>query len=255
MEGKPIGRQLQWLSEQLCCSKRDEDLDRFYHLLRRLEKGLGGKRLLRGCEGGPEWPQRGVYFFFEPNEYRLCRDEQRVVRVGTVGVSLGSKATLWSRIRTHRGTRNGGGNHHGSVFRRHVGDALARKDKSLFVPGWGEGKSANKETRKLEAPLEKAVSDYIAEMSILWLDVEDEPGPASHRAYLERNLIGLLAGGDLGPTDPPSHEWLGRSSPEKRIKNSGLWNLGFIDYPYSPSFLDILEEYVSVTIEKKEPPR
>jgi hypothetical protein len=46
------------------------DLDRFYSLLRQLETALGGTRMLADCHGRLGWPQRGVYFFFEPGEFR-----------------------------------------------------------------------------------------------------------------------------------------------------------------------------------------
>ena len=84
-------------------------------------------------------------------------------------------------------------------------------------------------------------------MHVLWLAIEDEAGPASDRAYIERNLIGLLVGKN-GPAEPPSKDWLGCFSPDERIRNSGLWNLDFLDYAYSPSFLDIFDDYVSITL-------
>jgi len=52
-------------------------------------------------------------------------DGNRVVRVGTHGLKTGSTSTLWGRVHQHRDTREGGGNHRGSVFRLHVGQALA----------------------------------------------------------------------------------------------------------------------------------
>jgi len=90
-------------------------------------------------------------------------------------------------------------------------------------------------------------------MHILWLAVEDEASPASDRAYLERNLIGLLAG-KTEPVDPPSKSWLGRFSPDDRIRRSGLWNLDFLDYPYAAQCLDVLDEYILITLRKKPQP-
>src|SRR5208337_2459597 len=71
-------------------------------------------------------------------------------------------------------------------------------------------------------------------------------GPSSDRAYIERNLIGLLVGKN-GPADPTSENWLGRFSPNERIRNAGLWNLDFLYYYYSPDCLDVLYEYVLIT--------
>ncbi len=253
MEGKSIGSQLRWLSQQLRQPSRERDLEQLYDSLKRLEKGLGGKRLLSACSGQQDWPKSGVYVFFEPRECRRGRIEPRVVRVGTHGVSRGSRATLWNRLRTHRGTGDGHGNHRSSIFRLHVGAALAARDQRLAVPSWSIGQAADAGIRKDEQALERAVSQHIGAMSILWIAVEDEPSPASDRAYLERNLIGLLVG-RTGPIDIPSHDWLGLSSPDERIRNSGLWNLDFLDYPYSSGFVDVLDEYVSVTIGEKRPP-
>jgi hypothetical protein len=44
------------------------DLDRFYALLVRLERAIGGTRTLAACDGRMGWPARGVYFFFERNQ-------------------------------------------------------------------------------------------------------------------------------------------------------------------------------------------
>ncbi len=250
MEGLSIGRQLQWLSKQLSQPSRENDLDRLYTALRSLESAFGGKRLLSNSNGQQAWPESGVYFFFEPGEYRCGGDEPRVVRVGTHGVSRGSKATLWNRLRTHRGTSSGLGNHRSSIFRLHVGAALAAKTPSLAVASWGKGQVAEVNIRSKEEGLERAVSKYIGTMSILWLAINDEASPASDRAYLERNLIGLLVG-KAGPVDLPSANWLGRFSPDERIRNSGLWNLNFLDYVHSREFLDVLDEYVRITVGKK----
>lgn len=253
MEGMGIGRQLQWLSRQLLSARREGDLDRLYRALERLEAGVGGRRLIATCTARQGWPRSGVYLFFEPGEHRSGEARPRVVRVGTHGVSRGSTASLWNRLRTHRGTNRGLGNHRASVFRLHVGAALAAKDPALAVSTWGVGQSAEAKQRKGEEALERAVSAHIAVMTVLWLAVEDEASPASDRAYLERNIIGLLVG-NAGPIDGPSSDWLGAFSPDERIRNSGLWNLDFLRYPYRPEFLDVLTEYVLATTDKKPMP-
>lgn len=253
MEGKSIGRQLQWLTRQLDRTNRDADVSRLYDSLGRLEEGLGGKRLMSECNGHQQWPLAGIYVFFEPGEHRIDGSELRVVRVGTHRVSRGSKATLWNRLRTHRGTSDGSGNHRSSIFRLHVGAALAARHPSLSVLSWGLGQTGDVDTRKAEEALEKAVSKHIGAMSILWLPIEDESSAASDRAYLERNLIGLLVGRP-GSCDVPSDDWLGRWSPMKRISSSGLWNLDFLDYSYSPDFIEVLSEYVLIAIGKRPKP-
>ena len=173
-----------------------------------------------------------------------------MVRVGTHGVSRGSKATLWNRLRTHRGTGDGVGNHRGSIFRLHVGAAISARNPNVMVASWGVGQAADAKLRKTEEDLERRVSTHIGAMNILWLAIEDEASPSSDRAYIERNLIGMLVG-KAGPADPPSADWLGGSRPDKEIQRSGLWNLEFLDYTYSPDCLDVLDEYVLITTGKR----
>lgn len=120
-------------------------LDDFYALLAELEERVGGKRMLENCNGRTDWPHRGVYFFFEEGEYREDGKTPRVVRVGTHALGP-SRPTLWGRLSQHRGTDGGstpgGGNHRGSIFRRHVGAAWNGRqvhqglhvDKSLSPP-------------------------------------------------------------------------------------------------------------------------
>lgn len=253
MQGLGIGRQLQWLSRQLAQPNRERDIERFYQALRKLESGVDGKRLMSACTGQQGWPKSGVYFFFESSEVRNGTTQPRVVRIGTHGVSRGSKATLWNRLRTHRGTGNGTGNHRSSIFRLHVGAAISAKDPRVRVSTWGVGQAADAKIREAEESLERKVSEHLGEMHVLWLAIEDDASPASDRAYIERNLIGLLAG-KSGPASPPSRSWLGRFSPNERIRKSGLWNLGFLDYAYSRESLDVLEEYVRISIGQKPRP-
>lgn len=50
---------------------------------------MGGERFLSTANGNMDWPRQGVYFFFEPGEYRVSPKELRVVRVSTHAVSSG----------------------------------------------------------------------------------------------------------------------------------------------------------------------
>jgi len=114
---------------------RTEDIDRFYSLLTELEEQVCGKQKLRECTGYMDWPDRGIYFFF-------ASDEFRVTRVGTHAVSSGSSTSMWDRLRTHRGakrgTYEGGGNHRGSVFRKRIGEAIIeRGGLQEEYPEWG----------------------------------------------------------------------------------------------------------------------
>lgn len=222
------------------------DLDRFYSILAPLEASGKQGLSLAAYTGRSGLPARGVYFFREPGEFRTAdRSVPRIVRVGTHAVSVNSKSTLWGRLRAHLGTRTGGGNHRGSIFRLHVGAALLARDK-MKLPSWGGGSSVPPEVRNdpktmgAEAAWEQEVSAYIGAMSVLWVDVPDEPGASSMRGFIEKNAIALLSN-QLEPIDPASPNWLGRYSPRDEIRRSCLWNLDYVDRIYDRAFFDHLE--------------
>jgi len=226
------------------------DLDRFYLLLSRLESFPYQGQRLDAYREARAFPLRGVYFFRESGEYRSSRrNAPRIVRVGTHAVSTGSKSSLWGRLKTHLGTRLGGGNHRGSIFRLHVGAALLARDR-LSLPSWGVGSSAppavreNPTARAAEAAWERRVSAYLGAMTVLWVDVPDEAGPNSTRALIERNAIALLSN-HLTPIEPASTGWLGHHSPRHDIRQSSLWNLKHVDETYDPQFLDDLATAVA----------
>ncbi len=232
---------------------RVSDTRRFYDLMHRLEGRVGGTRLLAECTGGMGWPERGVYFFLEPGETRSGSGAGlRVVRVGTHALKARSKSTLWGRLSSHRGTmRTGGGNHRSSIFRLLVGIALARRAGISLPPSWGLGGDLRTAARRIEAEraevkkneleLETSVTCYLGAMPFLFLGVEDEPGPASERGFIERNAIALLSAYREPPPDPASTCWLGRSSDRDRVRLSGLWNNNHVDEAYDASFLDLME--------------
>jgi hypothetical protein len=164
-----------------------KDLERFYMMIAGLAQSPGQGILLSECSGLLQWPQRGVYFFMEPGEYRTRKPrQQRIVRVGTHAVSTGSKATLWQRLRAHRGSKDGRGNHRASIFRRHTGAALIARDAvcDARLWQWGNGGSASRDIRTQEAEHEKCVSAYLGSMRVLWIEVDDEPGATSDRAFI-----------------------------------------------------------------------
>lgn len=215
----------------------------FCEQLDRLAVKLDGGRQLAICHGRMDWPSHGVYFFYEPDEYRASGSKQfRVVRVGTHGVSAGSSRTLWNRLSNHKGTGSGGGNHRGSVFRRHVGAALMRQNPTAFsVKTWNMNVKSPPKSGTIERDAELAVSEFLGRMTVLWLAV---PGPAStdcDRAYIERNAIALLTrngGAQSGPT------WLGRHSSSSTIRESGLWNVNHVGGPIDSDFPSRFERYV-----------
>lgn len=221
-------------------------LDRFYALLARLEALPLQGRPLGQLSGRLAWPSRGVYFFREPGETRKQdHHSPRVVRVGTHAVSAGSKSKLWGRLRAHRGTRIGSGNHRSSIFRLHVGAAMLSRERGS-LPTWGQPSLTRSAVRRIEADLERRVSAHIGSMPVLWVDVPGEPGTSSARAYIEKNAIALLSN-DCQPVDCPSDSWLGNFSPQESIRRSALWNLNHVKRVCDVKFLDALEECIMQT--------
>jgi hypothetical protein len=49
---------------------RLSDIRTLYSALTELGQRTGGPRAMATCSGRDAWPQRGVYFFFEPGEVR-----------------------------------------------------------------------------------------------------------------------------------------------------------------------------------------
>jgi hypothetical protein len=237
---------------------RQGDLDRFYGLLDDLERRVGGTRRLKGCDGYMDWPDRGVYFFLEPGETRTATDQSRVTRIGAHAVSTGSGTTLWDRLKQHYGTGSRsaahphGGNHRGSVYRERVGEAIIEKHALRDeYPDWGTRWAAvdrdRSTVRDEEYLLERRVSAYLREQPFLWVTLDDEPGPDSDRAYVERNAIALLSDVDASAVDPRAEDWLGQYSRSRAIRASGLWNVDHVDEAYDPAFLDRLAQAVAGT--------
>ncbi len=229
---------------------RQAHLNRFYSLLDDLEAVVGGKRRLGNCDGRMSWPDRGVYFFFHPDETRAATDQLRITRIGTHAVSAGSSTSLWDRLRTHRGAQRGsyegGGNHRGSVFRKRVGEAIISRDNlEEEYPEWGVGSSADRELRFAELELERRVSEYIRQLPFLWVAVDDEPGPNSDRASIEQNAIALVSNVGKKTIDPRAESWLGYHCPVTEIQRSELWNSNHVTDDYQPAFLESLEEYIN----------
>lgn len=231
---------------------RQPYLDQLYALLGRLEDRVGGKQRLANCNGRMDWPERGLYIFYSPDERRDSTTHKRVTRVGTHAVSSGSSTSLWNRLIAHRGTFSGkysdGGNHRGSVFRLRVGEAMIHRDElHNEFPEWGDGSSAGSNIREQELEHERRVSEYIRDLPFLWVNVNDEPSPDSRRAYLEQNIIALLSNYHSDPVDQRETSWLGKYSPHEKIRKSGLWNVDHVDENFDPAFLEMLESHIEKT--------
>ena len=89
-------------------------------------------------------------------------------------------------------------------------------------------------------------------MPVLWVNVDDAPGPLSSRGLVEKNAIALLSnysivGADDEDTeciDPPSASWLGRYAKSEKVSRSGLWNSIHVNVGYEREFLLVLERCI-----------
>jgi CRISPR-associated protein NE0113 (Cas_NE0113) len=88
---------------------------------------------------------------------------------------------------------------------------------------------------------------YVSALPFLWLAMDDEPGPESLRAFVERNVIALLSNFGRMPLDPPSAGWLGNASNRSLVRGSGLWNQRHVEETCHPTFLDIFEHLIART--------
>jgi len=179
---------------------------------------------------GRELPRNGIYFFFEKSE-KVDQKVERIVRVGTHKAD----ERFRGRIRQHYGNRNSlMGNGNASVFRKHIGGALLRRDK-LHDERLGEWlKQGGRTFPEIEARVSGCLRNTF---TFCCFPVEGQ----AERLLLERGLIALLAKHPLGR---PSADWLGKYAHEQKIGRSGLWNSQQLDAePLSQEQMEYMKRY------------
>jgi hypothetical protein len=125
---------------------RQSDIDEFYRILDQLTARLGGPQYLRDCTGSSGCPPQGVYFFYEDGEHRID-GRRRMVRVGTHALAATSKATLWGRLRQHRGQLAGPCRSCGSAFPAEPTAATSRTTASRCCPASAAAQTCPARTR------------------------------------------------------------------------------------------------------------
>jgi len=162
-------------------------------------------------------PYNGIYVLFDKSEYGHELD--RVVRVGT---HTGDKQ-LRSRLQQHFLNEN----KDRSIFRKNVGRAILNKDNDPFLQQWEYDLTSTENKEKYSSQidfskqkqLEKQVSHYIQKyFSFIVFEVNDK----SKRLELETKIISTVS---LCGDCKPSAKWLGLYSPNKKIRESGLWQV------------------------------
>ena len=158
-------------------------------------------------------PKNGIYFFYEDGEvWGHGGRKPRIVRIGT---HLGNGG-FGRRINQHFSTSCSA--HTRSVFRKHIGSALLKKRNDKYLKIWHRHKKyKTQRNRKKEEKIEQEVSETIGKKFKFKVIIVNN---SNQRKRLEKSLIGTIAQCDLCK---PSKNWLGRLSPEDKIKESGLW--------------------------------
>jgi hypothetical protein len=160
-------------------------------------------------------PKNGIYFLFEKGE--VYKQYDRVVRVGThKGID-----NLPKRLVEHFITPN----KDRSIFRKNIGRAILNRDKNDFLRFWNIDLTSKENRKKYENTIdqeilkntEEQVTGIIqANFSFVILELLDK----EDRLYYEKKLISLFS---LCPESLPSKNWLGNYSPQRKIRQSGLW--------------------------------
>jgi hypothetical protein len=163
-------------------------------------------------------PSSGVYLFFEKGEYVQIDGKiyDRIVRVGTHN----KDGNFPGRIRQHYGNKGSStkedlsGNKNGSVFRKHLGGAIMRREN----PNDPRLREWLKQMGQSYTDIEEKVSRTLREnFTFICFPVDTK----EERLSIESGLISLLAHYPLGQ---PSEEWLGRFAYSPVIRSTGLWN-------------------------------
>lgn len=164
---------------------------------------------------GEELPNNGIYILFEKDE--LAHDGERIVRVGT---HTGSD-NLARRLKEHFMKEN----KDRSIFRKNIGRAILSKRDDTFLEQWNWDLTTRANKNKYSSLVdfekqkstEKEVSQYIKNnFSFTVFEVKSK----TDRLNFESKLISTIS---LCEDCKPSSQWIGKSSPIHKIKESGLW--------------------------------
>lgn len=200
-KGLAQGEQLAWLKSQITCDL----IHKFSNSLPRYSYPFDINKL----------PKNGVYFFFEKEE--TYKDMDRIVRVGTHT----GDGNLPTRLEQHLIKEN----KDRSIFRKNIGRAILNKSNDSFLKEWNLDLTSKAAKEKYSSLInyeklqetEKKVSEYMrSNLSFSFFEVSTE----ENRLAMESLLIKTISACE---DFKPSENWLGKSSPITKIRESGLW--------------------------------
>lgn len=160
-------------------------------------------------------PKNGIYILFENGE--IGHSTNRIVRIGT---HTGNDQ-LQSRLLQHFSNEN----KDRSIFRKNIGRALLSKNNDPYLEIWDIDFTTKKSKdnfkhlidHQRQNKIEKSVTKYLQDnFSFIVFEVENK----KERLELESKLISTVS---LCNECKPSKNWLGKYSPNEKIRKSGLW--------------------------------
>ncbi len=183
----------------------------------RLHRGAGKLPRLRAGSGMTEMPSNGVYFLFEKGEH--AHGGERVVRIGT---HTGDN-NLRKRLEEHFHTRN----KDRSIFRKHIGRCLLRRDKHPYVDLWEYDLTRRADRASYEHLIDHGVQKAIEDEVTCYMTENFsfsviELNQKADRLCFEKKLISTLSSCSDCVSSPG---WLGRCHPKTVISSKGLWNV------------------------------
>ncbi len=163
--------------------------------------------------------ENGIYVVFEMGETYGTYD--RIVRIGTHT----SPNRLKRRLKDHFIKEN----KDGSIFRKNIGIAMLNKAKDPYLPIW-KLNTSRPENAHFVAPdkqsdIERRVSAYLCQNTDFSVFCVND---SVQRLRLEEAIISTL---NHAPDFKSSTSWLGNSSTEEEILNSGMWLKQGLDAP------------------------
>lgn len=179
-------------------------------------------------------PTDGIYFFYERGENWGHGDARpKVVRVGTH-----KNGNFRSRIAEHyvfddrrmNFNKSQPAPKDRSIFRKNLGRSLIVKHKLDYLSVWEIDFTTKQNVTRFsylrnipqEQELEREISNILrTTFSFRVISVREQAARMGPRG-LESQLIATFAQCELCR---PSENWLGRFSPERRIRESGLWQV------------------------------
>jgi len=174
-------------------------------------------------------PYNGIYFLYEEGEtWGHGGSKLRIVRIGAHRGDNNFRARISEHFLTDESRMNFDRNRpkpsDRSIFRKNIGRALLNRNGDPYLETWNidftQPKNRNKFGNLRDVEKEKSIEWQITEIirskfSFRFIIAEKD------RQELERKLIGTVS---RCAKCKPSQSWLGNYSPEKKIKESGLWN-------------------------------